>query len=273
MTPSNHLLRDLAPIAPTAWNVIDAEARQRLTPLLAARRVADWSGPSGWRHDRFTVGRTTSVDGPPPGAEAPDVRTRQRRVLALVEVKVPFTVSRREIDDMERGAVDNDLDDLDRATSAAAVIENRAVFNGWPGAGITGMAQYTSHPVIDLGENCHHYPPIVAGAVNRMRLAGIEGPYALAIGPERYTKIVETTEHGGYPLVDHLSRILHGDVIWSPGLDGAILVSQRGGDFALDVGQDWSIGYDSHDGDSVALYLEESFTFWPNERDAVLQLT
>ena len=44
----DHLLRQHAPISQTAWSEINEEARQRLTPLLAARRIVDWSGPHGW---------------------------------------------------------------------------------------------------------------------------------------------------------------------------------------------------------------------------------
>ncbi len=38
-------------------------------------------------------------------------------------------------------------------------------------------------------------------------------------------------------------------------------MSTRGGDFELTIGQDVSIGYDSHDADVVNLYFQESFTY------------
>ena len=270
MTASDHLLRDLAPIPETAWKVIEVEARERLTALLAARRLTDWSGPHGWREDRLSLGRTADIDGPAGGSHAAEVRTAQRRVLSYAEIKVPFTVSRREVDDIQRGATDEDLDDLDRAVHVAAITENRAVFHGWPAAGITGIAEYSAYPSVPLVDECTTYPTFVAQAVDRMRARGVGGPYALALSPERYTRIVETTEHGGYLLVDHLMRVLSGDVVWAPGLDGAVVLSQRGGDFQLAVGQDWSIGYTAHDAETVQLYLEETLTFFPTERDAVV---
>jgi uncharacterized linocin/CFP29 family protein len=95
----------------------------------------------------------------------------------------------------------------------------------------------------------------------------------LAIGPVGYTRIVQTAEHGGYPLPKHLRQILEGPLVWAPGLDSAVVVSQRGGDFQLDVGQDLSIGYSHHDADTVSLYLEESFTFRVLEPDAAITLT
>jgi len=270
VSATDHLLRGLAPIPPKAWKEIDDEARERLTPLLAARRIADWVGAGGWQRDAMNVGRTDALVGPPNGVPCEGIEVRQRRVLPLAEVRVPFTVSRREIDDIERGATDPEFDDLDRAARFAAEIENRAVFHGWSAAGIAGITEVSPHPALPLGVDCDAYPSIVARAVDRLRCSGIEGPYALAIGPEGYTRIVETTEHGGYLLIDHLTRILGGSVVWAPGLDGAVVLSKRGGDFLLDVGQDLSIGYSHHDGETVHLFLEESFAFRVVEPDAAV---
>jgi uncharacterized linocin/CFP29 family protein len=275
MTSPNHLLRDKAPIPTRAWKAIDEEAKERLTPLLAARRLADWVGPGGWRHDALSLGRTVDVKTPPAGIDATDVVARQRQVLPLAEYRVPFTVSRAEIDDIQRGSRNPELDDLARAARVAAELENRAVLRGWSAAGIEGIAEASPYPQGALGDDCTAYPGIVAVAVDQLRQNGIEGPYALAISPERYTAIVSTTEHGGYPLMEHLNRVLggeHGGVVRSPGLDGALVVSRRGGDFLLDVGQDISVGYSHHDAEKVDLYLEESFTFLVAEPDAAVSL-
>jgi uncharacterized linocin/CFP29 family protein len=275
MTSPNHLLRDHAPIPDRAWKAIDAEAKERLTPLLAARRIVDWVGPGGWRHDAMSLGRTDTLPTAPAGLDAAaGVLLRRRRVLPLAEYRVPFTVSRAEIDDIQRGSRDPELDDLARAAQVAAELENRAVLNGWDAADIVGVGQASPYGASVLGEDCSAYPGLVAVAVDRLRQNGIEGPYALAIDPSRYTSIVSTTEHGGYPLMDHLARVLEsGGVVRSPGLTGALVVSQRGGDFLLDVGQDISIGYHHHDAEQVHLYLEESFTFKVAEPDAAIALT
>jgi uncharacterized linocin/CFP29 family protein len=273
MTSSNHLLRDHAPIPDLAWKAIDEEARERLTPLLAARRLVDWVGPGGWRHDAMSLGRTDPLEAPPDGLEDAGILVRQRRVLPLAEYRVPFSVARGEIEDLQRGSRDPELDDLARAARVAAELENRAVLNGWPAAGIVGIASASPHAPGRLGDDCTTYPGAVAVAVDELRRNGIEGPYALAIDPERYTAIVSTTEHGGYPVVDHLSRVLEGGtVVRSPGLAGALVLSQRGDDFLLDVGQDISIGYHHHDAEQVHLFLEESFTFRAVGPDAAIGL-
>lgn len=75
----NHLLRSHAPISDEGWALIDEEARQRLTPGLAARRLVDFGGPHGWTHSATSLGRVEAVG---PVAEGVDVR--RRRVLPLV---------------------------------------------------------------------------------------------------------------------------------------------------------------------------------------------
>jgi uncharacterized linocin/CFP29 family protein len=266
----DHLLRDIAPIPSLAWSRIDEEARERLVPLLAARRVVDWSGPGGWERSSVDLGRTVALSNPPGGNGS--VESRQRRVLALAEVRVPFTVDRREIADAQRGAKDLEFDDMFRAALEAAETENRAIFHGWPEAGIEGIMVAGASSTPKLGEDTAAYPGIVTSAVERLRLLGVEGPYALCVGPDIHARIIEAHE-SGYLLLDHLGKILGGDVIWTPGLEGAVVLTQRGGDFTFTVGQDLSIGYSYHDADTVSLYLEESFTFQVAEPDAAITLT
>jgi uncharacterized linocin/CFP29 family protein len=270
----DHLLRDMAPVSAAGWQLLDAEARDRLTAHLAARRLVDVSGPHGWDHSAADLGRVEPLKSAPVEPTRHDVRLRQRRVLPLAEVRVPFTVSRSELDDADRGADDLEFDDLDRAARDAALLENRAVFHGWPDAGITGIAETSPYATPVLGKDAAVYPQVVATAVDTLREAGISGPYGLAICPSGYTRIVETTENGGLLVFDHLRRVLGGGkVVRCPGLDGAVVLSLGGGDFFLELGQDLSIGYSHHDADTVSLYLEESFTFRVAEPDAAIALT
>ena len=117
------------------------------------------------------------------------------------------------------------------------------------------------HAPLPIGADYNDYPGTVARAVQTLREATIGGPYAIALGPRCYTGVIETTEMGGYPVLEHLRLISGGPVLWAPAVDGAIVLSTRGGDFELTVGQDTSIGYLDHDDTNVHLYLEESFTF------------
>jgi uncharacterized linocin/CFP29 family protein len=200
------------------------------------------------------------------------VTGQQRRVLPLVEVRADFELSRSELRAADRGAEDADLEPLDKAAHQIAVSENIAVFHGWQGA-IEGIAECTPHDKIPLGEDTARYPWAVANAVERLLSAGVTGPYGLALGREQYRLVAETAEHGGYPLLDHLRKILDGPLVWAPGVRGAVVVSLRGGDFLFESGQDLSIGYDSHDRDVVRLYLEQSFSFHVATPEAAVALT
>jgi uncharacterized linocin/CFP29 family protein len=264
----NHLLRALAPISDGAWQVLDDEARERLEPALAARKVIDFSGPHGWDYSATNLGRTS------PLASAPcdGVSGIQRRVLPLVEVRADFELSLAELRDADRGAADADLEPLDKAAHQIAVAENVAVFHGWHGA-ITGIGDASPHDRIPLGESTDEYRRPVAWAVERLLHYGIKGPYALALGGEQYQRVVQTAEHGGYPLLEHLRKILEGPIVWAPGVKGAVVVSLRGGDFRFESGQDLSLGYTSHTGEAVQLYLEESFSFHVATAEAAVVLT
>jgi uncharacterized linocin/CFP29 family protein len=252
----NHLLRSHAPISDAGWELLDTEARQRLTTALAARKLIDFSGPHGWDHSATNLGRTSPLTKAP----SKGVSALKRRVLELVELRASFELSRAELSNADRGADDTDLEALDKAAHEIAVAENVAVFHGWDGA-ITGIGEASSHEQVKLGDSTEGYPGQVAGAVERLLCSGITGPYGLALGREQYRTVVETAEHGGYPLLDHLHKILEGPIVWAPGVKGAVVLSLRGGDFLFESGQDLSIGYDSHDGEVVRLYLEESFSF------------
>lgn len=250
-------MRRLAPITSAAWAFIDDEAKRQLAVALAARQLVDFSGPHGWQHSAVNLGRRTEV------AQSPGtgVAAHWRKVMPLVELRTEFVVSRTELADVDRGAEDIELDSLTEAARRISLAENVAVFHGFADAGIEGIAESSPHPAVELGDDFAGYPSLVARAVERLRSEGVGGPYGLALGPEGYTGVVESTEHGGYPVFDHLRRILGGPIVWAPGVAGAVVLSLRGGDFLFEAGQDISLGYEGHEGDAIHLYFEESFAF------------
>jgi uncharacterized linocin/CFP29 family protein len=265
----SHLLRSHAPLTESDWGLLDEEARDRLKVALAARQLVDFNGPKGWTYSATNLGRVSVLAG----SLVDGVQGAQRRVLGLVELRADFTLAREELRAAERGAEDVGLDALDDAARNIALAENVAVFHGWEEAGIVGIAEASSHEAIPLGDAANLYPGAVARAAERLLHAGIPRPYGLALGPECYRAVVETTEHGGYPVFEHLEQITGGPLVRAPGVRGAVLVSQRGGDFLFESGQDLAIGYRSHDEEAVRLYLEESFSFRVATPEAAIALT
>ncbi|MTD13051.1 bacteriocin [Nakamurella sp. YIM 132087] len=263
----NNLHRELAPISDAAWAEIEEEATRTFTRHLAGRRVVDLAGPAGTGLAAVGTGHLTDLQPPADGVIA-----RQRRAAPLVELRVPFTVDRQQIDDVERGSKDSDWQPVKDAAKQIAWAEDRAVFEGYAAAGITGLRATTSNPSLALPEDPRAYPDVVSQALTSLRLAGVNGPYALVLSADAYTAVNETVDHG-YPIREHLSRLFDGEIIWAPAIVGGFVLSTRGGDFELHLGQELSIGYLSHDATSVQLYFQESLTFLAYTSEAIVALT
>jgi uncharacterized linocin/CFP29 family protein len=262
----NHLFRELAPITAAGWAAIEEESGSTLRTFLAGRKLVDFSGPNGWEQSAVDLGRVESITSP-----HAEVNASLRKIQPLVELRTDFTISRTELDAIERGSQSPDLDPVRVAAVRLAEAEDKAIFHGFAAAGIDGLSNASEHEAISIPGDYEDYPSAVAKAVARLRSAGVDGPYAVALGPRCYTGVVETTE-GGYPIFNHIRMILDGPIIWAPAVDGAIVMSIRGGDFELTSGQDVSIGFASHDAAGVSLYLQESFTFRVHSPEAALAL-
>jgi uncharacterized linocin/CFP29 family protein len=263
----NNLYRELAPVTAAAWSQIEEEASRTFKRHIAGRRVVDVSDPSGPVTAAISTGHLVDVASPGDGVVA-----HLRQSQSLVRLRVPFTVSREAIDDVERGSQDSNWDPVKEAAKALAFAEDRAIFEGYPAAQIEGIRAASSNPPLALPEDARDYPDVIAQALSELRLAGVDGPYSVLLSAEAYTKVSETTEHG-YPLREHLTRLVDGDIIWAPAIDGAFVLSTRGGDFDLQLGTDVAIGYLSHDADSVQLYLQETLTFLCYTAEASVALT
>ena len=85
------LKRELAPILPDAWKLIDAEATRVLRLNLAGRKLVDFKGPFGWTYAAVNTGRLHLLEQQP----IEGVSTGLRLVQPLVEVI--FDLRRRDI--------------------------------------------------------------------------------------------------------------------------------------------------------------------------------
>ncbi len=251
----NNLHRELAPISDAAWADIEEETTRTLKRYLAGRRVVDLRGPGGVGLSAVGTGHLKTIAAPGDG-----ILARQREVKPLVELRVPFELDRQAVDDVERGANDSDWQPAKDAAQKIAYAEDRAIFEGYAAAGIGGIRQGTSNPVMTLPADVRYYPQAISEALSQLRLAGVNGPYAVLLGADAYTALAETSDHG-YPVLEHVKRLVKDEIIWTPAIAGAFVLTTRGGDFDLHIGQDVSIGYLSHTDSVVRLYLQETLTF------------
>ena len=259
------LKRNQAPITPEAWEQIDAEAQRVLKLNLAGRKLVDLDGPHGWCHAVANTGRLEmKKDG---GLGVP---WAMRTVLPLIELRETFELSIMELDCASRGA-ELALDAVVTAAEKVAHAEDRAIFNGFKPAGIDGVIAASPHAPITIPDDYAEYTTVVVEAIEVLRRAGVDGPYALALGPVCYAGLAQAAEDG-YPIRERVRRVLDGPMVWAPEVDGAVVLSTRGGDYRLTVGQDLSIGYAGRDKDNVWLYLTESFTFQVLDRGVAVPL-
>ena len=141
----NNLHRELAPISDAAWAQIEDETTRTLKRYLAGRRVVDVEGPGGAALSAVGTGHLKTIAAPGDG-----ILARQREVKPLVEVRVPFELDREQIDNVERGANDSDWQPAKDAAQKIAYAEDRAIFEGYAEAGIGGIRQGTSNPIMTL---------------------------------------------------------------------------------------------------------------------------
>lgn len=265
----DNLHRRLAPISSAAWDQIDDEARRTFITRIAGRRVVDVPEPGGTALSAVGTGHVEPIASP-----AAAVQARRRQVQPLIELRAEFTVTRAAVDDVDRGAQDSDWQPVKDAVEALATAEDTLVFAGSEAAGVQGIIASSSNAHIPLPEDPRDLPAAVARALTALRSVGVQGPYALLLSAELYTAASETVDHGN-PVVEHVRRLLGDDgrIVFAPALNGAIVLTMRGGDYTLTLGQDVAIGYLSHDADGIRLYAQESATFsaYTSEASVVLE--
>jgi uncharacterized linocin/CFP29 family protein len=263
----NNLHRELAPISAAAWTDLETEARRTFAGFAAARKVVDVTVADDSTLAAIGTGHLETVSAP-----SADVVARLRTAQRIVDLKVPFTITREAIDSVEWGAKDPDWQPVKNAAQRIATAEDRIVFDGFPDAGIAGLRSASSHTAIALPGNAAEYPKAIGDALAALRAAGVAGPYCVLLSDTAYTAAIEAADHG-YPVLEHLRQIVSGELIPTPAITGAAVLSTRGGDYELHFGQDLSIGYTRHDESTVDLYFHETLTFLVNTPEAGVSLT
>jgi uncharacterized linocin/CFP29 family protein len=260
------LKRSLAPITDEGWNELESNVKRALLTHLSARRVVDVVGPKGWDFAAVDLGRLEVAKS----QEERGVRYGIRKVLPLIESRIRFKLDIWELDNVSRGAKDADLDAALDAARQIAAFEDDAILNGFKPGGVSGLLKESPHAPVPLELDASGYLDAVSRAMIALQDAGVEGPYALVAGPEAFRALASAAPE--YPLTRQVERLIEGRIVYSRVVDGAALVSTRGGDLELTLGQDLCIGYHSHDTESVWLYLTESFTFRVLDPSIVVRL-
>jgi len=259
----NILKQELAPITNEGWEEINEQARQVFNSNLTARKFVDIDGPKGIEYSAVSNGRLLVKEMQNVGG----VNYGIRKVQPLIEVRNPFELDLWELDNASRGAEDIDLAPLEQAASELAEFENQAIFNGFNEAGVEGLKASSDYESIPFLQEPEKILSDLGYVTTQLKQNGVEGPYNLVVNTD--AKKLLLSQVNGYPLLKQIENAIEGEVIEAPGIDNAFMVSARGGDFRLTLGQDISIGYDTSGPQSVKLYFTESFTFQVLSPEAV----
>ncbi|TQM12307.1 putative linocin/CFP29 family protein [Pseudoxanthomonas sp. 3HH-4] len=263
----NNLHRQLAPISSGAWEQIEEEASRTLKRYLAARKVVDVIGPAGSDLAAVGTGHLQALK-----SEQEGLTVSQYKVKPLVRFRVPFKLSREAIDSVERGANDPDLQPLKDAARCIAFGEDRAIVDGYALANIDGIRPSSSNQSIALPAEVREYPGTVERAVATLKNAGVNGPYKLLLGRKPYERLSGAPAES-YPVLKDIRGLIDGEIIWAPAIEGGLMLTGRGGDFELHLGEELSIGYIGHSHEDVELYFQESFTFLNLTTEASVDLS
>jgi uncharacterized linocin/CFP29 family protein len=177
-----------------------------------------------------------------------------------------------ELDNLERGAKDIDLEPLEKAAKQVADFEEKMIYQGLHTAGIKGLVETSDHTTAMLPAKIADVPKYIGSQVNKLREEGVDGPYTLVVNDDVWLELINQTQ--GYPLLKQLKEdVLRGNVIRHHTSDHSFLISEQGGDYELTLGQDLSIGYNAQDSKTVTLFFTASYTYRTLSPEAVIVFT
>lgn len=247
------LKRRIAPISELAWQEIEETAVNVIKSILSARMGLRLNGPKGWDYNAVPEGRLEMIEENKNG-----VSTGSYRLQKLVEARRSFVLNKWELDNIERGAKDIDLDALEEAAEELALFEENLIFNGYKPAGIVGLSEAAEHQMT-LGKDPNTILKNIGNARYALFNSYVLPPYDLFVSPEAYDRLNVIYE--GSHLLKLVARIIEGDIIRSKVVKGAVMIPHKDEDLELTVGQDFSVGYEKDDTETVTLFVTESLAF------------
>ncbi len=244
----------LAPIADEAWEEINETAEKVLKTTLSARKVLHVNGPLGLDTPAIPTGTLELTDQ----NKDNEVSAGLYNVDRLLESRITFSLSRWELDNVLRGKKDVDLDILEAAAEKLARYEENTIYNGNKKANIKGLVDFAKHK-LSMSDDVNENLQAIAEGLLKLQDAYTEKPYMLVVGDDLF-KIINQV-YDGKLLVDAIETLIEGKVVHSKVLKGALLLPFDHDDLELTIGQDYTVGYESHDNESVKLFIMNAFTF------------
>jgi uncharacterized linocin/CFP29 family protein len=249
------LRRNAAPLSAKVWKEIDDIAGSMFKQTLVGRRITDFEGPRGWNHVATQLGTFKPAHAP----QAPGkVQFMIPDVLLLTELRAEFELPWADIDIFERVGPTLESKSIEDAAMGTALAEDALLFYGT--STTPGLLKHPDTPRVALSDWSipGRLVTDLLAAVQKLDSAGVKGPYEAVLSSQHYYSYLQQTGEGGvYPAAKQL-RIVLEKVHHSPVIDGAVMLSTRGGDFLTTVGGDFTVGYRWHDDKAVHLFCVET---------------
>lgn len=250
----NILKKSIAPVTDQAWKEINEVAGKIFKIYLSGRQFLDIDGPNGMDMGAVSTGHLIMPDN----QSKEGINYGIREVIPLVEIRKPFELDIMTIDNINRGALDADLQPLEEAAKEIALFEEKVIYEGFGKAGIKGLEKSAGDKATALPDDPGEFLAAISEQKRKLMKEGVEGPYNLVLSEDKMHILNSIAK--GYPVEKQLRKMLGGRIIPQFATGKSYLLSGQGGDYELVLGQDMSIGYDAHDTRKVKLYFTESFT-------------
>lgn len=241
------LKKKLAPLSTLGWREIENRAKEILETQLTARRFIKVVGPIGKDKGGINTGRLEikKKDG---------LNFGIYQFQPFVENRISFKLSRWELDNIERGAKDINLDSLEEAIRKAAKFEEDTIYKGLEEACIIGLLEQDE--MKDFGETEAETIKNVMYGVSKLRNKGYHrGPYKLVVSLEKFIYLNTINENSS--LVKKLERVLGTSIQVCHNIKEAILLPYNDPNIELTLGEDFSIGYQEHTEEEVKLFITD----------------
>lgn len=244
--------RSLAPIPQAAWGEIDERAEAVINSLITTRKSLKTEGPFGLDKTSISTGRLNLVEN----KISKNVNIGKYEVLPLIETRVTFELSRWELDNVLRGAKDIDLESLEKAATDLALFEENVVYNGCKEANINGLVNDAGHK-IKLESDSQTILDKVSEALFLLKESFVNKPFNFVVSKELYKALNKI--HGAKLLRDLVKGMIGGEVYVSEVMKGGLLIPVNHDDIEFTVGQEYTIGYETHNDQDVKLFIMNSY--------------
>lgn len=255
----NLFKQQLAPIPAEAWDELNNRAALALESVLSARKVLSVQGPFGVDKQVVTTGRLVMNK-----AEANQpVKSGTYESKSLIETRNTFELSRWELDNILRGTRDIHLDPLDQAAKESALFEEKSLFHGHKEGKIDGLLKDATRFATLPSDSAGILKTIAEGVLHLEKNLAVS-PFDLVVSEKLDLALNQI--HGSKLLRELVEKVIGGQIVRSQVLEGALLLPSRHPDLELVIGQDYTLGYESHDAQTIRFFLMNSFTLNVHDR-------